>query len=245
MAAAFEVGTSGWQYRHWRGDFYPRKLPVRRWFEHYAGVFSAVELNNSFYRQPGDETWDGWREQAPPGFRYAVKANRFISHIKRFHDCEGPLERFLDGVGRLKSRLGPVLFQAPPQFHRTPENVERLEGFFALLPKRVDAVIEFRHRSWYDDETYALLRRRGVAFCIHDMAKLETPVLTSGPIAYLRFHGSGARYGGNYTDAMLSDWAQRLKGLSRDLDSVWCFFNNDLGGHAPRNALTLREMLED
>lgn len=241
---AFEVGTSGWQYRHWRGDFYPQKLPVARWFEHYAGVFSTVELNNSFYRQPDNDTWEHWHDQAPPGFRYAVKANRFITHMKRFKEPEEPIERFLDGAERLKAHLGPVLFQAPPNFHRTAENLQRLDVFFAAVPRRVHCVIEFRHMSWYDDETYELLRRRHVSFCIHDMTRLVTPVIATGPIAYVRFHGSGARYGGDYSDGMLRDWTKRIRDLSRDVESVWCYFNNDIGGYAPGNALALREMLE-
>jgi uncharacterized protein YecE (DUF72 family) len=138
-----------------------------------------------------------------------------------------------------------VLFQAPPSFHRKPENIERLEAFFTLLPRRVNTVMEFRHKSWYTDETYDLLRRHHVSFCIHDMTKLETPALITGPIAYVRFHGSGARYGGKYTDTMLKEWAVSLKKLSHDVDGVWCYFNNDIGGHAPRNAVTLREMLGD
>jgi uncharacterized protein YecE (DUF72 family) len=240
-----EVGTSGWQYDHWRGDFYPQKLAKSRWFAHYASVFSTVELNNSFYRQPKNETWQKWHDMAPSGFCFAVKANRFITHIKRFTDGEDPIERFLDGAERLKGHLGPVLFQAPPNFERNDENLQRLDDFFALMPRRIRSVLEFRHTSWYDDETYALLRRRHVSFCIHDMTKLATPVLATGPIAYLRFHGSGARYGGSYSDEMLRDWAARIRALSHDVQSVWCYFNNDIGGHAPRNALALREMLED
>jgi uncharacterized protein YecE (DUF72 family) len=245
-----EVGTSGWQYDHWRGDFYPELLPKSRWFLHYASVFSTVELNNSFYRQPKNEAWEHWHDQAPARFCYAVKANRFITHIKRFriedgNDGSDPIDRFLDGAERLKSHLGPVLFQAPPNFHRKPENLERLDEFFSLMPRRIRSVIEFRHKSWYDDETYELLRRRHVSFCIHDMSKLETPMITTGPIAYLRFHGSGARYGGNYSDEMLHEWTKQIRALSSDVESVWCFFNNDIGGHAPRNAVTLREMLAD
>lgn len=241
--AAIEVGTSGWQYGHWRGSFYPAGLPQPAWFARYASVFSTVELNNSFYRQPKEGTWDAWREQAPAGFCYAVKANRFITHMKRFKDPEGPLERFFAGAERLQSHLGPVLFQAPPNFQRTPENLARLDAFFAAVPQGIVSVIEFRHTSWYDDAVYELLRRRRISFCIHDMMKLATPVLVTGPAAYLRFHGSDARYGGNYSDAMLQQWAEQIRGLQREVNSVWCYFNNDIGGHAPRNALTLRQLL--
>jgi uncharacterized protein YecE (DUF72 family) len=242
--AVYWVGTSGWQYRHWRGDFYPQKLPQREWFNHYASVFSTVELNNSFYRQPSDAAWERWREKAPEGFRFAVKANRFITHIKRFADPEQPIERFVKGATKLGPHLGPALFQAPPSFHKNEENARRLEAFFEELPNDLPSVIEFRHKSWYTQATLKLLQRRGIAFCIHDMSKSASPVAVTSSIAYLRFHGSGARYGGHYPDDQLREWAARIKQLSGDVDSAWVYFNNDIGGHAPRNAQRLREMVE-
>jgi uncharacterized protein YecE (DUF72 family) len=235
------IGTSGWQYDHWRGDFYSAGLPKRLWFEHYAEVFDTVELNNSFYRQPKDAAWDKWHDMAPPGFRFAVKANRFITHIKRLKDVEDPVERFLKGAERLKSHLGPLLYQLPPTFDNDEENCRRLEAFLALLPKRHHHVIEFRHNSWHTDAVLALLRRHDVGFCCHDMKGLHPPVAVTSGTAYVRLHGR--RYGGNYDPASLKKWAVHVHDMQRDADEVWVFFNNDLGGHAPRNALQLIELL--
>ena len=242
--ARFWIGTSGWQYRHWRGSFYPPKLPVRLWFDHYVARFQTVEVNNSFYRLPPATTWDGWRERAPEGFRYAVKASRFLTHFKRFREPEEPLKRLFDGADRLKEHLGPVLYQAPPDFGRSPENVGRLEGFFRILPPTRQHVIEFRHDSWFGAETADLLRRHGVAFCSYDMPGLRCPLQSTAAFAYMRFHGPESRYAGGYSDALLKDWARRLEGLAREVDEVWVYFNNDIGGHAPRDAARLLELLE-
>jgi len=238
---SYNIGTSGWQYDHWRGDFYPAGLPKRLWFDYYAREFATVELNNSFYRQPKDASWDRWVAMAPPRFRFAVKANRFLTHIKRLKDVEQPLERFLRGAERLKAHLGPVLYQLPPNFDCDAENRERLEAFLTMLPKRHDHVIEFRHDSWHTDEVLHLLRRNGVAFCCHDMQGLHPPIAVTSEIGYVRLHGRA--YGGNYGSASLNTWAKRLQDMQRDARDVWVFFNNDLGGHAPRNAQSLIECL--
>ena len=179
---------------------------------------------------------------APGGFRFAVKANRFITHMKRFKDPEAPVARFFDGADLLKAKLGPVLYQAPPDFEKTDDNMARLDRFLEALPGRHTHVLEFRHDSWFADETYALLRRRSTALCVHDMQGLHCPVLATSDTAYVRLHGP-QRYAGNYGDAALKTWAGRLKNLARDTDEAWVFFNNDLGGHAPNNAERLKEML--
>jgi uncharacterized protein YecE (DUF72 family) len=236
------VGTSGWQYDHWRARFYPAGMPKKQWFEHYASEFACVELNNSFYRQPSDASWEAWHDAAPPGFRFAVKANRFITHMKRFKDCEQPLERFLNGAERLKAHLGPILFQTPPQFRCDERNLDRLEGFLALLPRRLRPVFEFRHQSWFGEEGLGLLRRHGAGFCVQDMPGLKCPVATTASHAYFRFHGVGQLYGGNYTEEVLREWAKRIKGLE-GVEEVWVFFNNDLQAYAPQNAGTLVRLL--
>jgi uncharacterized protein YecE (DUF72 family) len=238
------IGTSGWQYRHWRGDFYPQRLPQRLWLAHYMDHFPTVELNNSFYRQPQDDTWDRWRQAASTDFRFAVKANRFLTHIKRLNDISESLERFLKGARRLQDRLGPVLFQTPPNFHRTPENQRRLAALLDLLPANGRFAVEFRHASWFGQETLGLLRAHDAAFCCYDMKDLNPPLTATAGFLYLRFHGPGDAYASNYTDTALKHWARRLRGLDRHLDEVWAYFNNDLGGHAVRNALTLTQLLE-
>ncbi|MBI2913582.1 MAG: DUF72 domain-containing protein [Chloroflexi bacterium] len=239
----FWIGTSGWHYGHWKGRFYPNDLPAREWLRFYVRRFPTVELNASFYRQPRASTWDLWRETAPAGFRFAVKANRFITHVKRLDGCAEPLARFLDGARRLGDRLGPVLYQMPPSFHRSDENVARLRAFLPLLPGELMHAFEFRHKSWFAAETLAELRHYGVAFCSYDMVGLECPLTVTAPYAYVRFHGSEARYASNYTDEMLAGWAARLRVLAAGAEEVFVYFNNDAWGFAVANALKLAELL--
>src|SRR4051812_2044527 len=173
------IGCSGWNYRHWRERFYPRGLPQKHWFAFYAEHFDTVEINNSFYRLPKTETFDTWREQAPPGFCYAVKANRFLTQAKKLKDCAEPLERMMAPFRHLGSRLGPILYQLPPRFRI---NLDRLEQFLMLAPRNVTNVFEFRDSSWHDDAVLELLDRYGPGFCAHDMPGLETPRWAAGPV---------------------------------------------------------------
>jgi uncharacterized protein YecE (DUF72 family) len=242
--ARYHIGTSGWNYKHWRERFYPKGLPQRRWLEFYSEHFDTVEINNSFYREPAEKTYEHWREQAPDGFCYAVKAHRFLTHRKRLHEPEDPLERVIKGARRLEDHLGPILYQLPPQFHRTDDNVARLDAFMELLPRDLLHVVEFRHKSWWEtQDTLEQLRAHGVAFCTHDMGGAEMPLEATARFAYLRFHGPAGKYRGDYPDSLLRSWARRIEGLATDVDSVWVYFNNDIGGHAITNAQTLREML--
>ena len=239
------VGCSGWQYAHWRGDFYPAELPTSRWFAHYALTFDTVEINNSFYRLPPEETFAKWREQAPPHFLYAVKASRFLTHMKKLKDPEDPLARFFDNAKALGPRFGPVLYQLPP---RWPLNLERFEIFLraiapaarrAGLKTRHHNVVEFRDPSWYDEHVYELLRRYDVALCLHDMQGSASGKRLVGPFIYVRFHGT-RKYGGRYPDARLDDWADWLAERAAEGLHVFAYFNNDTGGHAPRDAVRLR-----
>jgi len=239
MGVKYYVGTSGWHYDHWRGDFYPADLPRPRWLEHYAKTFDTVELNASFYRLPTEKAFAKWRESVPPGFRYAVKASRFITHIKRLRNVEDELKLFLNRVGLLQDRLGPVLYQLPPGLKRDDG---LLEAFLKLLPKGLQHAFEFRNREWLDEGVFDLMRRYGACFCVFDMPGLTTPVVATASFAYVRFHGSTALYYSNYGDEELSEWAERIKGLA-GVDMVYVYFNNDAGGYAVRNALTLRRML--
>ena len=187
---SIHVGCSGWVYRHWRGIFYPEGLPQKRWFERYAEEFDTVEINASFYRLPLASTFDGWREKAPEGFRYAVKVNRFITHLKKLVGVEEETKRFIALVRPLGPALGPLLYQLPPSLHK---DLPRLEAYLQLLPKDIEQVFEFRHKSWYDDEVLALLDRHGMGFVSHDLKGLTTPRWACGRTAYVRFHGSGVR----------------------------------------------------
>jgi uncharacterized protein YecE (DUF72 family) len=234
------VGCSGWQYADWRGDLYPAELPQSRWFAHYALTFDTVEINNSFYRLPPAETFAKWREQAPKHFLYAVKASRFLTHMKKLKDPEDPLFRFFENAKQLGPHLGPILYQLPPRF---PVNLERFETFLRALPRGYRHTVEFRDTSWYDERVYALMRRYKAALCLHDMEGLATERLVVGPFIYVRFHHGTKKYGGRYSDARLDSWADWLAERARDGMEVFAYFNNDTGGHAPRDAVRLRERI--
>jgi uncharacterized protein YecE (DUF72 family) len=234
------VGCSGWVYKHWRGHFYPEELPQKRWFEYYSAHFDTVEINNSFYRLPPAKTFDGWREQAPDGFCYAVKANRFITQAKKLKDCEEPLERFLTPTRHLQHHLGPILFQLPPRFRL---NLERLESFLRLLPPDLVTVFEFRDKSWLVDETLALLDRFGAGFVAHDLTGMETPAWACGKSAYVRFHGTASKYRGRYSTRQIDQWTDWLVEQQAAGRTAWAYFNNDIGGDAIEDALALKERL--
>ena len=236
------VGCSGWVYRHWRGTFYPEGLPQKRWFEHYATQFDTVEINASFYRLPLASTFEGWREKAPPGFRYALKVNRFITHMKKLLDCEAEVDRFIALARPLQDKLGPLLYQLPPSLHR---DLPRLDTFLGRLPGDLMHVVEFRHASWYDEEVLALLDGHNVGFVVHDLRGLVSPRWASGNLAYVRFHGTSGRYHGLYGKEVLAGWADWCRS-QRDVGrSVWCYFNNDIHGHALEDARDLKEMLAE
>jgi len=234
------IGTSGWVYPHWRGVFYPEDLPQARWFEHYARHFPTVEINYSFYRLPTEGSFDRWREQSPAGFVYAVKANRYLTHIKRLKDCQEPLERFLSRARRLGDKLGPILYQLPPRWKANPE---RLEEFAHLLPKDLIHVFEFRDERWFIEPVFQILQAHGLAFCIFDMPGLECPLRVTSDVVYIRFHGAGWLYAGRYSREMLATWAQRIAHFLSEGRRVYAYFNNDAFGHAVVNARELAGMI--
>ena len=234
------IGCSGWNYRHWRERFYPKGLPQRRWFDFYAEQFDTVEINNSFYRLPKAETFETWRAQAPPGFCYAVKANRFLTQAKKLKDCAEPLARMMTPFRALGDRLGPILYQLPPRFRI---NLGRLEDFLELAPKDVTNVFEFRDSSWYVEETFALLDRHGASFCVHDMGGSATERRATGRAAYVRLHGGAGKYWGRYTDEALLSWTDWLVGQAKAGRAVWCYLNNDIDAHAIHDAQTLKTMV--
>ena len=236
------VGCSGWQYRHWRGGFYPADVPQARWFEHYAARFDTVEINNSFYRLPERTTFSAWARRAPPGFVFAVKASRFLTHMKKLKDPEEPIERLFSRMRGLGAHLGPVLYQLPPGW---TVNIERFRHFLDALPHGIRHVVEFRDPSWYDAGIREAMEARGVALCLHDMPGSATGKLPTRPFVYVRFHGSGEKYGGGYSDARLRGWAEWLNARRDEGCDVYAYFNNDIGGHAPRDAVTLRGALEE
>jgi uncharacterized protein YecE (DUF72 family) len=236
------IGCSGWQYKHWRGSFYRGDLAQNRWFEHYASVFDTVEINNSFYRLPEASTFANWAFRAPSGFVFAVKASRFLTHMKKLRDPEEPIARLFGRMRSLGRHLGPVLYQLPPGLKR---DAGRLEHFLDALPRGVRHVIEFRDPSWYATDVLKRLEDRGVALCLHDMRGSATVRERIGPFVYVRFHGASGTYSGGYPDDRLHGWADWLSDQMIAGCDVYAYFNNDVGGHAPRDAVTLRRFLEE
>ncbi len=243
MPSHYFVGTSGWVYKHWRGRFYPQDLPESKWFDFFSSQFVTVELNNSFYRLPSEDTFRKWSKAAPKDFVFAVKASRYITHVKRLKDCEEPLETFLDRARLLGDALGPVLYQLPPNFHYKPQNVERLVEFLSLLPQDVRHVFEFRHDSWFNADLLSLLRIHNAGFCAFHMAGRETPLEATTDFAYVRFHGADGLYDGSYSNSELAVWAGRLRDLPEDVRDVYAYFNNDTNAYAVANAKTFVEFI--
>lgn len=235
------IGTSGWHYKHWRGLFYPPELKPTDWFDFYANHFDTVEINNTFYRLPLNSTFESWCEKSPRDFLFAVKASRFITHMKKLKEPEASSLKFFDGAERLGEKLGPILFQLPPRWRL---DVERLSNFLAAMPQGHRYVIEIRDESWMVKEVYDTLSRHNTAFCIHDLARMQTPLEITADFTYIRFHGPGAaKYAGSYSNEQLYDWAARIKDWRKKLTAVYVYFNNDIGGHAIWNALKLKELV--
>lgn len=240
MSGTVRIGTSGWEYAGWRGRFYPRELPRDRWFEHYAGHFETVELNATFYRLPDRRVFAAWARAAPPGFRYAVKASRYLTHVKRLAAPEEPLARLWSRAEALGPHLGPMLYQLPPRWRPNPG---RLAAFLAAVPAGRDQALELRDARWYGREILEAIAAEGVALCLHDMPGSGRVLEPTGGLVYVRFHGAGERYGGSYSSQRLTAWADRLARWATEGRDVWAYFNNDIGGHAVVDADRLRALV--
>jgi uncharacterized protein YecE (DUF72 family) len=231
------VGTSGWQYEDWRGRFYPSDLPKKKWLEHFSAQFPTVEVNNTFYRLPGPETFVRWREGSADGFGFTIKASRFITHIRRLRDCGEPLRLLWSRCSGLRTKLGPVLFQLPPRF---PAEPDRLRTFCTQLPKGMRAAFEFRDRSWETAEVFEILDEAGAAFVWADTPGARIPDVITGGWVYVRFH-RGGRVRPGYSKVKLGRWADRL--TSARAQETFVYFNNDTGGAAVHDARILTELL--
>ncbi|MFJ8625913.1 DUF72 domain-containing protein [Kitasatospora sp. NPDC093550] len=229
------VGTSGWQYDDWRGVLYPPGTPRRLWLEEYAQHFATVENNNAFYRLPTAETFAAWRERTPEGFVMALKASRYLTHIKRLHDPQEPVRRLLSAAAGLGSRLGPVLIQLPPTLRA---DVDVLDGCLGCFPPGVRVAVEPRHDSWWVPEIRAVLERRGAALCWADRrARPVTPLWRTAGWGYLRFHAGLAQPPPRYGRQSLATWVARVGEAWPDEADVYAYFNNDSGGAAPLDAV--------
>ena len=239
------IGTSGWNYKHWsNGVFYPQGLKPAKWLHHYYQYFNTVEINYSFYRLPKRETFEKWYRSTPERFVFAVKANRFITHVKRLKEVEQTVPKFLANASALKEKLGPILFQLPPSFR---EDVDRLRGLLEELKSQdivpaVRAVLEFRHGSWFQEQVLALLKKSNAAVCLADWPDLGNEPDATADFVYIRRHGSQRPYTGSYSRDELKEDAEQVRTWSGDGKDVYVYFNNDACGWAVENALTLREL---
>jgi uncharacterized protein YecE (DUF72 family) len=227
-------------YKSWAETFYPKDCPARRHLEYYATRFPTVEINATFYRLPEQSTFEGWCKRAPEGFLYAVKGSRAVTHFRRLKPGAKSFKLLLDRSRRLRSRLGPYLWQLPPSFTK---NTERLADFLKILPRRMAHEIEFRHPSWFDPEITALLRRYRVAMVSVSSQKMPMHWEVTSNFVYVRFHGLKDGPAHNYTDRELEPWAEHLRRCARQGARGFVYFNNDVNTRAPLNALRLIEMV--
>ena len=235
------VGCSGWFYSHWRGVFYPKQeVSTKLWFAYYANVFRTVELNAPFYRWPKPATVKRWQREAPPGFRYSVKAHRSITHERKLVGTKKLVASFYEIGDRLKARgqLGCFLFQFPPSFHF---RASRLKAIVAQLSARHPTAVEFRHKSWWTPQVYRTLQRHGLIFCAVSAPRLPEAVPAGGEVIYARLHGTSQWYRHDYSDEELAAWAQKI--VSSGAKEAWVYFDNDRNGYAVKNALRFRRML--
>jgi uncharacterized protein YecE (DUF72 family) len=243
------IGCSGWNYKSWSGRFYPAGMPASEWLNFYLAHFDTVETNATFYRLPTREAFVRWREQTPDGFVMAIKASRYLTHLKRLLHPEEPVARLFEHAAGLGSRLGPILYQLPSSLTCEPERLARL---LAVLPRQLETddglvgplqhVFEFRHPSWYVTDTFALLQEHGAALCLHDMAGSAIDGPAVGPFTYVRFHGATGKYFGSYGDDVLAGWARRLAAEWRRGRDVYAFFNNDPDAVSTGDARRLRDL---
>jgi uncharacterized protein YecE (DUF72 family) len=242
MTGSLRVGCSGWSYKDWRGIVYPAELPQRLWFQHYQTLFDTVELNSTFYRLPSVEAVEGWARAAAPGFVYALKLGAFGSHRMKLRDAESWLPNHMDRVARLGEHAGPTLVQLPPRWRR---NAARLDEFFCVAPPDVRWAVELREPSWVHDDVLDVLRRHGVALCVHDLLA-DHPFELTTDWTYLRFHGPDALqrpYHGSYGRKRLDAWITRIGEVLDGGRDVYAYFNNDWSGHAVHDATYVRRSL--
>ena len=234
------VGTSGWQYADWRNVLYPAGVPQRLWLECYADQYATVENNGAFYRLPSPQTFADWRARTPDGFVMAVKASRYLTHIRRLRDPAEPVQRLLGALAGLGDRLGPVLLQLPPNLTADLDSLDACLAEFARpgpVGRPVRVAVEFRHQSWWTDETRDLLTRRGAALCWADrLGHPVTPLWRTADWGYLRFHEGAAQPWPRYGRRALHSWADRVADAWPDGQDVFAYFNNDQRGAAVQDA---------
>lgn len=234
------IGTSGWYYEAWQGYFYPGKLSKDKMLKYYKNYFNTVEINNTFYGSPDSNTFNEWYEIVPKQFVFSVKANRYITHMKKLISADKTVPLFIDKVKELKEKLGPLLFQLPQHWKC---NLNRLKEFVKILPEKYQYAIEFRDPDWFKEDVYKILTNRNIAFCIYDFDKRLSPKKITADFVYIRLHGPGTPYQDPYSKKTLEGWAGAIHTWSIQGNKVFCYFDNDNRGYAAKNAQQLLEML--
>lgn len=240
IRANMHIGTSGWSYDHWNRLFYPAGLAPRDRLAYYARHFRSVEIDSTFYHLPTEQTLQSWANSVPADFRFAVKASRHITHLKKLSDPGPALSQLMGRLEQLGDKLGPVLFQLPP--HWAP-NLERLAAFLKALPQDFRYAMEFRDPRWFDPRVYDLLAQHAVALCIADFDGRVSPLQVTTNLVYVRLHGPDGPYRGEYSGHALQGWSDMLKRWRREARKVYCYFDNDESAHAVQDALRLQEMV--
>jgi uncharacterized protein YecE (DUF72 family) len=245
------IGTSGWVYSHWIGKFYPKNLPSVKRLEFFSRYFNTAEVNYSFYHLPRPSTYKKWYSQTPKGFVFAVKASKFITHVKRLKEVKEPWDQFLENAINLKEKLGPILFQLPPSFKADSENIKRLKDFLKLLkgylsttPYSLRYAFEFRHKTWLDEKIYKLFQKYNISWVIADSSRYPKAEVVTADFVYVRMHGPGALFASKYSNKELEDLAEKIKKWQKEKKDVYVYFNNDFYGYAVENAKFLKKILE-
>jgi uncharacterized protein YecE (DUF72 family) len=242
VKGSFRIGTSGWHYSHWKGPFYPEDIAAGDMLDFYVARFDTVEINNSFYQLPTKKTLEAWRDNVPDDFIFAVKASRYITHMKKLKDPAKSMKKFFKRIDSLGEKLGPILFQLPP---RWKFNGERLKAFLDALPADFSYTMEFRDTTWFTKQAYDLLAEHNVAFCIYQLAGLLSPKQVTADLVYVRLHGpTKKKYEGRYSNRTLAGWAGAFSAWNRRGNDVFCYFDNDQAGYAPNDASRLLNMLD-
>lgn len=235
------IGCSGWNYKDWRGKFYPEKLAQKNWLPFYAKAFNTVEVNNTFYRLPKDSTLENWERTAPEDFNFTLKGSRYVTQMKKLNDPVESLKKFESAAAVMKKKLSCILWQLPPNLHR---NDEKLINFCEALNRNNKNVIEFRHDSWFDPEVYDILKKYEITFCSLSSPEFSEEMIVTSPIGYVRFHGKGKNwYDYYYSMDELREWHQKI--TISGVREVYVYFNNDIGANAPENARQLRDLFDN
>lgn len=234
------IGTSGWSYKHWDKSFYGN-IPAAQRLSFYSQQFQTVEINTTFYHLPTEKAVKSWEKTVPKNFLFSIKASRYITHIKRLNEGKDKVENFLKNISFLKKKEGPILFQLPPAFSK---NFDRLKEFISYLPKKHLYTFEFRHKSWFSEDIYVLLKNNNISLCISDLNGTLSPIEVTGNFVYIRLHGPKSAYQDSYSNYQLKKWAARIQSWNQEKIKVFCYFDNDEKGYAIQDARRLKQLLK-